>query len=385
MSWGYQELDNSVYAEGRAGWAGCGVVMPGKVSPEEAFEIAGLGYPVEKVPVYRRYEDQGGVHYRPLDHVGGLTARMDLAGHDQRGDMALVGRGYNTIQNADGVLAIASAVCKEAGGQVETAGTLHNGKNAWILIALPTGDHVKEDKIARFLCITNAHDATGALTIFFTNVRVICANTLAMALSGTTNKYTVRHTGYAQDRIAQVIELLGRSESYFKTTMEKFNHWADTPIDPELAELFVTTFKTTDAKKVRTYTENQQAEILSLFNGRQRGSHIKGVNGTAYGLYNAVTEWIDHKRISRGRNSQTLSDGTVVQGREANEARFDSVMFGSGAAERQKAAYMVNEVVRAIDDNPNEAVDKLMAGIDYGKTVTNKVLDEWMTNEIDLG
>ncbi len=116
---------------------------------------------------------------------------------DTNDNLGVVGNSDVPVQNrrAFGFL---DAIAAEGGIRYHTAGALRRGERIWLLGKLPGQIRVKgfDDMTEKYLLLSNSHDGSSALRVFFTSIRVCCANTLAMAdRSGKGEGIAIRHQG----------------------------------------------------------------------------------------------------------------------------------------------------------------------------------------------
>ena len=175
------------------------------------------------------------------------------------------------------------------------------------------------------ILLTNSHDGTNSLTLQHVAVRVVCQNTLSMALGTKSNVIKIRHTKTYKNKVEEAQRVLKLIDGYYGdlqavlTAMDKVEMNAPTA----LAFLETLVPDNEDSKR-NTRTENVREEILTLFH---KGAGNLGK--TRYDMIQGVSDFVDHNRSIR------VSDG------DAREARFASAMFGSGNALKQRAFSML--------------------------------------------
>jgi len=178
-----------------------------------------------------------------------------------------------------------------------------------------------------------------------TPVRGVCWNTLTAAIRGARSKFTIRHTVGAKVNITEARKVLANTQTYMERTGERLQRFADQSV----SDLFVRAYLEASfpAPKPRGDSDKDvsdsravaaRAKVAELFYSRQAGANHPALNGTAYGLVNAMTAFIDHHRTTR-----------TSEGRSAVEARLDSVWFGTGAKMREDAFELMEECVIGAD------------------------------------
>ena len=160
-----------------------------------------------------------------------------------------------------------------------------------------------------------------------TPIRVVCQNTLNTALScGDERRTKVRHTLNIGLGIAEIRTQLGIVDAYFKRFETIGQMLVSKQATSEVVEHLLTDLGLSKEKaKESTRTENIRFDILKLFE-KGKGNDLPGVRGSQWALFNGVAEYVDHKRSARGSTDD-----------EKIESRATSLLFGSGAAMKQKA------------------------------------------------
>lgn len=291
-------------------WHGMGAVIKDALLSEDAIKTAGLDWEVEKRPIYVQSTD--GTMVPPKEWVA--TVRKD-----NETVLGIVGPKYLPLQNKEAFQFMDDLAGPGRLLQYETAGSLAYGRKVWMLATVKdlVIQPVKDDIVQPYLLLANGHDGKFELSISWTSVRVVCQNTLMLALRQADTKYSMRHTQSLGDRKEQARAILGLTQDVVKKTEEEFQHFASLKIkgDEVLNKILEEVFpnETTRASKTRD-------TIKELFETGP-GSQLPGVSGTGWGLLNAFTAYSTHLRTSRG--------GT--------EKRVESVWWGSSNALNQKA------------------------------------------------
>jgi len=183
-----------------------------------------------------------------------------------------------------------------------------------------------EDHIEKFLLLSNSHDGSSCLRMMFTPVRVVCQNTLNIALDGGAGQgIAIRHTENAQGKVTEAQRALGLAMSYYDGLGGLCTKLAAVPASKDaVGRYFLELVPDNGKAKVNTRTENIREDLVGLFhNGK--GNRIAGVRGSWWAAFNAVTEWTDHHRSTRGEEGDKA------------ESRLASNWFGSGAQMKGRA------------------------------------------------
>ena len=218
----------------------------------------------------------------------------------ERDVLGVVGERYKVVQNEE-LFSFADNMLD--GGRWETAGSIKNGTVVFGSLALdretvldPNG---ATDKVNTYLLVHTSHDGSLAVQASVTPVRVVCQNTLNMALGGVKQSYKIRHTQTVQGKVAIAREALGLAHQY----LDEFDKQAQELItaeinDQEFFEIITNVYPKPekDAKGSMTKWETK----IDTLNDIYFGPTCENIRGTAWGAYNALTERLDWFRKGRG-------------------------------------------------------------------------------------
>lgn len=268
---------------------------------------------------------------------------------DNHEPLAIVGQGYQVVQPKE-VLEFFRDLTETGGWHIHTAGTLRGGRKLWAMASHgDVGLVGKGDEVRSNLLLATSLDGSMKTTAMLTSVRVVCANTLAMALRGAETGDKAIRVSHRSIFDPQVIkQALGVAVDSFESFMEQARQLADTPMDlGQARDLLNVIFKPTPTKAVDLSWMGNLAElksgadleeskdarsvgrILELFDGAGMGADLKTAKGTSWGLLNAVTQYVDHEM---GRTPDT---------------RLDAAWFGRGNQFKQQAFQLVMEAAEA--------------------------------------
>jgi phage/plasmid-like protein (TIGR03299 family) len=194
----HELFQDSMAYVGEQPWHGLGQRVPADVSAAAMIEAAKLDWKVHKEPAHgaRQIENDPTAHDRYLilrDPVDQETSKVALA---------LVGKGYQPLQNSEAFDFFAPFI-ENKWAEFHTAGALRQGERIWVLTRV-CGDLIigDDDVVQRFLLLSNSHDGSGAVTIRFTPIRVVCQNTLSLAVRSGSGVISVRHTKHIARHLA---------------------------------------------------------------------------------------------------------------------------------------------------------------------------------------
>lgn len=291
---------------GETPWHGLGQSLKEGASIETWRQAAGMDWSINRCPV--QYGLGGDIQTCEDAHV--------LFRSDTKASLGIVSPRYQVVQPAE-VLEFFRDLTETNGYSLNTAGTLFDGKRFWALAKVGEDAVVMgEDRVGGFLLLSTSCDGSLATTAKFTTVRVVCNNTLSMALkksAASAGTFTLRHTTKFDPQQAK--DKLGLATGQFSEFMLAARNLAKKSVTNKKAGDFVESLlkdtKTVLSDNVRG--SRQYARIMGLFNGSAMGGTLLGAEGTLWGLVNATTEFVDHHA-----RAQTI------------DARLTSAWFGRG-------------------------------------------------------
>ena len=227
--------------------------------------------------------------------------------------LATVGKRYKTVQNEE-LFAFADAIHDaDPNCRWESAGSLRNGKVVFGTVEVPRtmvlDPKGANDETKLYLIVWTSHDGSVAVQAAVTPVRVVCQNTLNLAMRNAKQSFKIRHTQTAEGKIQIARETLGLTLGYFDEFEKQAQAlFAQSITDAEFSKLIQTIYPkpADDASKVaKTKWENKVVLLDELYHNSPTNANIKG---TKWGAFNALTERLDYYRSGRG-NSETLMAG----------------------------------------------------------------------------
>jgi len=310
-------LVQSMAYVGEEPWHGLG----NQLAPDQPLEIwaqqSGMDWQIEESEVRFIAGNTG------LGSIHAFPEQKVLYRSDTKAPLSVVSNRYQVVQ-PNAILEFYRDLTEVGGYQLETAGVLKGGKKLWALARTGQSATLKgRDEVNGYLLLATACDGTLATTAQFTSVRVVCNNTLAIALGDNTGAVKVPHRSRFDAQAVK--QQLGIAISSWDMFMVRTKAMANCKVKPETAEAYfkrVLTYPTSAASGGTPTAVNDRAikSALDLFAGRGRGADLASASGTAWGLLNAVTEYVDHQRKAR-----------------SDDYRRDAAWFGAGATIKQKA------------------------------------------------
>ena len=272
-----------------APWHGLGTPVDTVMTSAEALELAGLDWEVNSRPIHT---DNGIV-------IPGYIANTRSSDNKVLG---VVSDKYKIVQNKEAFAFTDSLLDHDA--KYVTAGSLRGGKNVWMLAQLPR-TKILGDDIDQYLCFTNTHDGTGAVRVFCTPTRVVCQNTLNLALSTAKRSWSCRHMGNMESKMHEASRTLELANKYMEELATKADQLANTTItDERLYQIVAEMFPVDDNQSHRQLANMEKAK--TEFMVAYYMPDIKQFRNTAWGALNAMADFCDHS--SPKRNTATYQE-----------------------------------------------------------------------------
>jgi phage/plasmid-like protein (TIGR03299 family) len=264
---------------------------------------AGLDWEVELVALVT------GDTQAPVDH------RAVRRKNDGR-VLGVVGPRYAPLQNRDAFGWFQPFLdAKEAA--LHTAGALRQGSRIWVLAKLNRDPLViaEGDEVEKYILLSHGHDGSLAVRCGFSPIRVVCANTLAMAHGSNASKLIrLKHTKDVLENLANVREIMDLANQEFEATAEQYRLLARKSINQaDLRRYVKKVFKVEDDRDTGTRLANIMEEVMALAEAG-RGNNLPSIRGTYWSAYNGLSEWLTY---SRGRS---------------DDNRLNSLWFGDSAS-----------------------------------------------------
>lgn len=339
MGHGIEATDGIAWA-GQRPWHGIGIDMGEAKSAVEALTIAGLDWEVEKRPVFA-----------DVNNCALQMVRIENAFATVRSDtgeaLGVVGRYYAAIQNreqAEFVDALADVAGSEGGAKVEVAGSLFSGrKTFWTVQAGEKFTAAPGDDVLPYLIVTNSHDGTGGMACYMTTIRVVCNNTLTWSTNTAKNIFKIRHVGDVKDKLDAAAEALGMVKESTEDVFSVFARMRDAEVTPaQVGTTIAKFFNIKDEKELSKGPKGKAAAAVVHNYRNGRGA----TPGNAWGLYNAITEYVDH-------------DGRF----KSSERRMESVIMGAAADKKSHALTMIEKMIDTDPKRYRESKTPIIDGI----------------------
>ena len=299
---------------GETPWHRLGTKLDEPATAAEAITSAGLDYLVQ---------------LEPLTTADGIPVpqRKAVVRTDTNEVLGVVGNSYQPVQNHQ-CFGFLDAVVADEQLRYHTAGALGKGERVWMLAQLPGQIRVKnsDDVTEQFLLLSNSHDGSSALRVYFTPIRVVCANTLGMAERRSRGQgISIIHKGDLAAKIGEAQDILGFAKRFYDDLEARINHLANHyPSQQQLSIYFESLYPDRENQN-NGRAKNIRAELQRLYEDGV-GQDIPEIRHSTWAAFNAVVEYVDHHRSTRGQSSK-----------ERASRRLESAWFGSGARLKAEA------------------------------------------------
>lgn len=306
------EVEQMMYV-GETPWHKLGKRFIEPPTLEEALVAAGLDW---KVTTEKVFSASGEV----------LPALATRRSSDSR-ILGVVGPRYTPLQNTE-AFDFFRPFIQSNEASIETAGSLRMGQKVFVLakLKLDPMEIAKNDIVDKYVLLSNSHDGTLAVRVGFTPVRVVCANTMALAHNSKASQLIrVRHSKNVVSNLEEIRNVMNLANAEFEATAEQYRVLASRQINQADLEKYVKLVFNSNKKLVEAEGNVDNLNNKRILNAIQplfeqgRGNNLPGVRGTLWGAYNAVTEYLQYER---GDDAQV---------------RLDAMWFGQSALLNKRA------------------------------------------------
>lgn len=331
------QLEQMAYV-GDTPWHGLGNRLTQQQPIEVWAQQAGMDWRIESSDVsYMAQNERGQSIIMPYEE------QRVLYRSDTHAPLSVVSQRYQEVQPLE-ILEFYRDLTEQSGFELETAGVLKGGKKFWALARTGQSTALKGKDISNgYILLATACDGTLATTAQFTNIRVVCNNTLAIALRGQSSSAGVvkvpHSTKFDADKVKQQLGISvrawdehmyemkqltqrkvtqGEAAAYFDAV---FNNTSMSVADQEenIIQFYRNIAHPNPAKEKSEPNGRAMTKVMDMFNGQGRGAELSSAKDTAYGLLCSITEFADHERRAM-----------------STDHRLDSAWFGAGAALKQR-------------------------------------------------
>lgn len=277
----------------------------------------GLGTRVEEAPTSEAALIYAGLDWEVIQEDVYTEERIFIPGYkvnlrDRDGAvLGIVSDRYRVVQNAE-AFRFTDDLLGE-GVTYETAGSLNGGRKTWMLAKLPQRYIISGDEITPYLVVMNSHDGSSGIKVAMTPIRVVCQNTLNLALASAKRIWTTKHTTNVMGRVHEAQVTLGLAEKYMTALGREIDLLSDIRLSDRIAKEFLDEMfpVTDDMSDLQRRNNSRMREDLEYrYYDAPDLDHI-GKNG--YRFINAVSDFATHAEpIRKTKNyNENLFQRTV--------------------------------------------------------------------------
>ena len=327
---------------GKIPWHGLGTQLDHPPTSAEAIQAAGLNWEVDKFPLFVRF-GKDGQFFRQANRMALMP--LDRINSPECPVLGVVGQEYGIVQNRD-AFDFFDPIISEKKAFYETAGALGEGERVWILAKIPGSIIVhKNDTVDKYLLLVNTHTGMASVQIKLTPVRVVCNNTLTMALSfGESIK--IPHFPDVKKRLTEAGKVLKNIFNNYEILEKNFVAMANSSLTPtqftEYLDFVMPVPKLEPgASQVRVKQkeriQNQRKVCCDFFESGHENDPPE-IKHTLWSAYNTITYFSDYVlSLSDKMDVSSLGDQWDTYEKEDLERRLKRIWFGDSAALKMKA------------------------------------------------
>lgn len=283
------EIETAMFVKEKA-WHGLGTILQDPPTVQDGLIAAGLGWKVEQRSVFIQNDDAS---FNVIDGKKAIVRDSDNK------VLGVMSDNYRPLQNFE-AFDFFNPILDSKQASLEAAGALKGGKVIWVLAKLNgvEGKVIGSDNIKAYLLLHNSHDGSKQVGVQFTNIRVVCNNTLTAAIASADQGVKVRHTKNLTANLDSISKAIDTASSSFDFTLEQYKRLTQRGctidgLKKYVCNVFGKPFEGIDLLELALPRQYDVIEN-SFLNGP--GADLTGAKGTAWGAYNAITDFIDHHR-----------------------------------------------------------------------------------------
>lgn len=277
------EIETMFYTREKP-WHGLGVRVENALSSKDALTAAGLDWDVEQRKIYT--EDGYAVH--------GYFANVRSSDHHTLG---VVTKRYKIVQNHE-AFAFTDALLGK-GVRYETAGSLKGGRKTWILARLPKQYRLAEDVTIPYLVFSNSHDGSAAIKVAMTPVRIVCNNTLNLALDNADRIWSANHTGDIDSKLEDARMTLFMAENYMNELAKESTRLSRKKVSDAEVEEYIKMLLPIATDATETMEQNVKKMREDLKMRYYSAPDLQNIGKSQYRFINAVSDFATHAKPLR--------------------------------------------------------------------------------------
>ena len=265
-------------------WHGLGTIVKEAPTSADAIRLAGLDWSVVQEPIYTNFN-------RVVEGYRAYVRSSD------RKVLGVVSDRYKVVQNVDAFSFTDELLGK--GVRYETAGSLQEGKKVWLLARLPREYIIAGERISPYLVFSNTHDGSGSVKVAITPVRVVCNNTLNLALGTAKRSFSMIHTGNIQDKIQEAKDTLFMAEEYMDCLGVEFEQLRRQKITDAQVKEYIELLLPMEKDPTPIQSKNIIRLREDMMKRYYDAPDLQKVGNNAYRFINAVSDFATHSNPLR--------------------------------------------------------------------------------------
>lgn len=265
-------------------WHGLGTRVEEAPTSADALRLAGLDWEVLQEPIFTEAGDA----------ISGY--KVNVRDRDRK-VLGVVSDRYKIIQNRE-AFAFTDTLLG-SGVRYETAGSLQEGKRVWLLARLPREYIIAGERISPYLVFSNSHDGSGAVRVALTPIRVVCNNTLNLALEKASRSWSMIHTGNISDKMQEAKDTLFMAETYMDSLGEEFENLRRQKITDSQLKEYVSQLLPLEKDATSVQEKNTMKLREDILCRYYNAPDLRGVGNNAYRFINAVSDFATHSEPLR--------------------------------------------------------------------------------------
>ena len=265
-------------------WHGLGTIVMEAPTSADALKLAGLDWQVLQEPIYTEFGEL-------IENY-----RANVRNSDRK-VLGVVSDRYKVVQNVDAFSFTDELLGK--GVRYETAGSLQEGKKVWLLARLPREYIIAGERISPYLVFSNTHDGSGSVKVAVTPVRVVCNNTLNLALDTASRSFSMIHTGNIQDKIQEAKDTLFMAEEYMDRLGAEFEQLRRQKITDAEVKEYISLLLPMEKDSTKLQSKNIIRLREDMMKRYYDAPDLQSVGNNAYRFINAVSDFATHSNPLR--------------------------------------------------------------------------------------
>ncbi len=265
-------------------WHGLGVRVEEAPTSADALRLAGLDWEVAQEPIFTEAGDA----------IAGY--KVNVRDRDRK-VLGVVSDRYRIVQNRE-AFSFTDALLGN-GVRYETAGSLQEGKRVWLLARLPREYIIAGERISPYLVFSNSHDGSGAVRVALTPIRVVCNNTLNLALDTARRSWSMIHTGNISGKMQEAKDTLFMAETYMDSLGEAFERLRRQKVTDSQLKEYVEQLLPLEKDATPMQEKNTMKLREDMLRRYYDAPDLRGVGNNAYRFVNAVSDFATHAKPLR--------------------------------------------------------------------------------------